>query len=74
MVNMLSGCAQRIFMFMGVLPTSMPVYHVGTSYTQKPKEGIGFSGNRVTDSWKLPYECCKLNPGPLEEQSVLLTN
>lgn len=31
------------------------------------------SGTRVTDSCDLPYRCWGLNPGPLEEQPVLLT-
>ena len=37
-------------------------------------EGFGSSGMGVTDSCELPYGCWELNPGPLEEQPVLLTN
>ena len=35
--------------------------------------GIRSPGTGVTDSCELPYGCWELNPGPLEEQSVLLT-
>ena len=36
-------------------------------------EGVGYPGTRGTDSCELPLGCSKLNPGLLEEQSVLLT-
>ena len=51
-----------LFMCANVFPASMSVWGEG-----------GSPGSGVTDSWKLPYECCGLNLGPLEEQSVLLT-
>ena len=36
-------------------------------------EGVGYSGAGVTDRCELPCGCWELNPGLLEEQSVLLT-
>lgn len=39
----------------------------------KLEEGIGFLGNGVIDSCRLPHEFWELNPGPLEEQLVLST-
>ena len=36
-------------------------------------EGVRILGARVTDSGELTCGCWKLNPGPLEEQPVLLT-
>lgn len=39
----------------------------------KPKEGIGFPGPGATSSFELSHESWELNPGPLEEQRVLLT-
>ena len=35
--------------------------------------GVKVFGTGVTDSCELPCGCWELNPGPLEEQSVLLT-
>ena len=35
--------------------------------------GVGFPGTGVIDSCELPCGSWELNPGPLEEQSVLLT-
>ena len=34
--------------------------------------GVGYPRTGVTDSYKLPYGCCKLNLDPLEEKSMLL--
>jgi hypothetical protein len=36
-------------------------------------EGVRSLGTRVTDSCELPCGCWEFNPGPLEEQSVVLT-
>ena len=36
-------------------------------------EGVRSSGARVTDRCELSCGCWELNPGPLEEQPVLLT-
>lgn len=38
------------------------------------KEGIGSIETVISDSCKLPCECCELNLGPLEEPPILLTN
>lgn len=41
---------------------------------RKPEGGVRFLGSFVTDNHhEPPYGCQKLNPVPLEEQSVLLT-
>jgi hypothetical protein len=42
-------------------------------YSQRPEEDIRSSGTRVADDCGLPCDCWELNPGPLEEQPVLLT-
>ena len=36
-------------------------------------EGVRSAAGRVTVSYALPCECWELNPGPREEQPVLLT-
>ena len=41
---------------------------------QRPEEGTGSSGAGVTNGCELPCGCRELNPGPLEEQQVLLTD
>jgi hypothetical protein len=46
-------------------------------YQQWPEEGTGPEEGTmagVTDSCMPLYECWELNPGPQEEQSVLLTS
>ena len=35
--------------------------------------GVRSSGTEVKDACELPCRCWELNPGPLEEQPVLLT-
>lgn len=35
--------------------------------------GVGSPGTKVTSRCEVPFGCWKLNPGPLEEQPVLLT-
>ena len=37
------------------------------------REGVRFPAAGSSDSCELPYGCWELNPGPLEEQHVLLT-
>lgn len=49
-------------MFIGVLPACMCV------------EGFRSPGTRVTDRCELPCGFWKLNPSPLEEQPVILTD
>ena len=58
---------------MGVLFACLSMYHVCAWCLWWPEEGIGSPGTGVTDSCELPCGCWELNPGPLEEQSVLLT-
>jgi hypothetical protein len=36
-------------------------------------EGVRSPGTGVIDRFKLPCVCWELNPGPLEEQDMLLT-
>ena len=47
----------------------MVVYHTHALCPQRP-ERVGFSGTGLTDSCGLPCVCWKLNPGPLEKQSL----
>jgi hypothetical protein len=42
-------------------------------YPWSPEEGHRVSGTRVTVGCELPCGCWDSNPGPLEEQPVLLT-
>jgi hypothetical protein len=37
------------------------------------REYVAFPGTEVTDNCELSHGCWELNPGPLEEQPVLLT-
>jgi hypothetical protein len=39
----------------------------------RPEEGIGSSETKVSDSYELLGGCLEPNPGPLQEQQVLLT-
>lgn len=48
---------------MGILPISVSVHHV---FMESPRSG-------VVASYELPCGCWGLNPGPLEEETVLLT-
>lgn len=47
------------------------MYHICVCYTQGSKEGTRSPGMGVTDGCELPHGCWELNPGPLEEQTVL---
>lgn len=40
---------------------------------QRPEEGAGSPGNKVTKSCELLYGCWELNSGSVKEQPVLLT-
>ena len=42
-------------------------------YPQRPEEDIRSHGTEVKDNCQLPCGCWELNPGPLQEQPVLLT-
>lgn len=52
---------------MSVLPAPMTV-----NYTQRPEEAIRSQGTRII-IWESPCGCWEFNPGPLDEQPVLLT-
>jgi hypothetical protein len=60
-----------MFLFMGVLPACMSVYHVHAWCPQWLEEGIGSPGTRITDDFELLCGCWELNLGSLEEQQVL---
>lgn len=40
---------------------------------QESEEGVRSLGTGVTDDCEPPHWCWELNPGPLQEQQVLLT-
>jgi hypothetical protein len=50
------------------------MYHLCVWCTWGPEKGVESSGIGVTDGYELPCGCQELNPGPLEEQPVLLTS
>ena len=59
---------------MGVLHACMSVYHLHAWYPQRPEDGFRSPETGVAGACELlPYGCWKLNLGPLEEQTVLLT-
>lgn len=58
---------------MNVLPVYMPVHQVYAWYLQRPEEGIGSHGISNTDGCERPCEYWEPNPGPLQEQHLLLT-
>jgi hypothetical protein len=60
-------------MCMGVLSACLSLYYMYTYCLWKPEEGIGSSRTGVTDGYELPCGSWELNPGSLEEQTVLLT-
>jgi hypothetical protein len=41
--------------------------------TRRPEEGAGFLETGITGGCEPPCGCWKLDPGPLQEQPVLLT-
>lgn len=59
------------FMCVSVLPGCMYLYHVRAWCLCGLEEGTGFPGTGVT-GWELPCGCWISNPGPLQEQPVLL--
>ena len=58
-----------------VLPACKSAQHMTHNHLcpQRPEEGAGSPGARVTDSCEPPCGGWELNPGPLEEQPVFLT-
>lgn len=55
---------------MGILPASMSVSHVSAWRPWRPEVGVRSSGTGYTRC-QPPCGCKELNPGPLEEPSVL---
>jgi hypothetical protein len=51
----------------------MYVYHLYTQCLQMPVDGIRSPETRVRDGYKSPCGYYKLSPGPVEENSMLLT-
>lgn len=49
------------------------VYHIYAWCPRRPKEGLRTHGPGVTDSYDLSCGCWKSNPGPVDEEPVLLT-
>jgi len=58
-------------MCMNVLPACTSVFYVHVWCSQRSEEGISPSRTGVTGSY-LSYGCWELNPGLLQEQTVLL--
>jgi hypothetical protein len=56
---------------MDVLPACMYMNHTHSWCLWKSEEGSVAYGS-VTDDCEPPYRCWELNPGPLQEQQVLL--
>lgn len=50
------------------------MYHIHVWCLQRPEEGKGSLAIGVTNSCELPRGCQESNPGPLQEQPVLLTS
>lgn len=51
----------------------MYVYLVFVWDLWKPAKGLGFPGTGVTNDCKLPSGFRKMNSGPLQDQSLLIT-
>lgn len=65
--------ALTYFMGVATLTTCMSVDHMHARCSHKPHVGNGFPGTTVTYSCEPPCVCWNPNPGPLEEEHVLLT-
>ena len=57
---------------MGVSHASMSVQHMSL-VSEEARRGHWIPGTGVTNGCELPCGCWELTPGPLEEQSVILT-
>lgn len=57
-------------MCIGILPAHLSVHHVYVR-SAEAEEGAGAPGTGVADGCEPICECCKLDPGLLEKQSVL---
>jgi hypothetical protein len=60
-------------MCLGILPTYISINHVHAWCLQWPEQGVRSPGAGITDHCEPPCRCWELNPGPLQEQPVLLT-
>lgn len=60
-------------MCMGVLHACLSVHHASAYLVQRPEEGNGSPGIKVTGGCKLPCICWELKSGPLK-QPVFLTD
>ena len=58
---------------MGALPACTSVHHVSIWFSEQPEEGTESPETGATNGCELPRGCWESNPGPLEEQPVLLT-
>ena len=59
-------------MCVDILPACMSVHRVLPGALRRPEEGVGSPGTGITDGCEPPCGCWESNPGPLEEQPVLL--
>ena len=60
-------------MWRSVLPALISGYHIQASCLRRPEEDVGFPRTDITGGCEVPGAGWKLNPGPREEQAVLLT-
>jgi hypothetical protein len=60
-------------MHVSVLSADMYVHHMCARSPKRPEEDIRSPGAEVLDSCELPHQEWEQNPGPLQEQKLLLT-
>ena len=58
---------------MAVLPACTSVHRLHARYLQRPEVGVRSPVTGVPDGSELPCGYWELDPGPLEEQPMLLT-
>lgn len=51
-----------VFMFLGVWPVCLSVYHMCTRYLPRPEEGIRYLGIGIIERCESSWRCCKSNP------------
>lgn len=61
-----------VFCVLRVLLARMTVHHMCGWCQQRPEEGVGYHGTRVSDGLWAAMEVLGLEPGPLKEQPVSL--
>jgi hypothetical protein len=59
-------------MCVGVLPACLPIFDM--TCLRRLEESVGSSGTVVIDGSERPCECWELNPGPVQEDLILLTS